>query len=124
MFSGYQTLLESVGLEIGMVERVILAGNFGSYLDLEQAILIGLLPDLPRDKFFFMGNASLLGARAGALSQKALEEMDRIANMMTHFELSAHPGYMDYYVSALFLPHTNLDLFPSVKKILEENASA
>ncbi len=124
MFSGYQTLLESVGLEIGMVERVILAGNFGSYLDLEQAILIGLLPDLPRDKFFFMGNASLLGARAGALSQKALEEMDRIANMMTHFELSAHPGYMDYYVSALFLPHTNLDLFPSVKKILEENASS
>ncbi len=121
MFSGYQTLLESVGLEIGMLERIILAGNFGSFLDLEQAIIIGLLPDLPREKFFFIGNSSLLGARLGALSQKALKEMEHISQMMTHFELSAHPGYMDYYVSALFLPHTNIDLFPSVKRLLRDN---
>ncbi|WP_022853232.1 ASKHA domain-containing protein [Thermodesulfatator atlanticus] len=120
MFSGYQTLLESVGLEIGMVERVILAGNFGSFLDLEQAIIIGLLPDLPRENFYFVGNSSLLGARMAALSQEALAEMEQVAQMMTHFELSAHPGYMDYYVSALFLPHTNLDLFPSVKELLQK----
>ncbi len=118
MFSGYQTLLESVGLEVSMVERVILAGNFGSFLDLEQAIIIGLLPDLPRERFFFIGNSSLLGARMAALSLKAREEMERVAGMMTHFELSAHPGYMDYYVSALFLPHTNIDLFPTVKTLL------
>ena len=118
MFSGYQTLLESVGLEISMVERVILAGNFGSFLDLEQAIIIGLLPDLPRERFFFIGNSSLLGARMAALSLEAREEMEKVARMMTHFELSAHPGYMDYYVSALFLPHTNADLFPTVKELL------
>ncbi len=118
MFSGYQTLLESVGLEISMVERVILAGNFGSFLDLEQAIIIGLLPDLPRDRFFFMGNSSLLGARMATLSKEAVAEMERISHMMTHFELSAHPGYMDYYVSALFLPHTNIDLFPTVKELV------
>ena len=119
MFAGYQTLLESVGLEIGMIERVILAGNFGSFLDLEQAITIGLLPDLPRERFYFMGNASLLGARLAATSLEAMREMERVAGMMTHFELSAHPGYMDYYVSALFLPHTNIDLFPTVKELLE-----
>ncbi len=118
MFAGYQILLESVGLEIGMIERVILAGNFGSFLDLEQAITIGLLPDLPRERFFFIGNASLLGARLAATSLSAIREMERVANMMTHFELSAHPGYMDYYVSALFLPHTNIDLFPTVKELL------
>ena len=118
MFAGYQTLLESVGLEINMVERVILAGNFGSFLDLEQAITIGLLPDLPRERFYFIGNASLLGARLAAFSAEAVKEMERVANMMTHFELSAHPGYMDYYVSALFLPHTNIDLFPTVKELL------
>ncbi len=119
MFSGCQTLLESVGLEIQMIERVILAGNFGSFLDLEQAILIGLMPDLPRDRFFFIGNSSLLGARMAALSKEAREEMNKVANMMTHFELSAHPRYMDYYVSALFLPHTNLELFPTVKELIE-----
>ena len=118
MFAGYQTLLESVGLEIGMIERVILAGNFGSFLDLEQAITIGLLPDLPRERFYFIGNASLLGARLAATSLEAMREMERVAGMMTHFELSAHPGYMDYYVSALFLPHTNIDLFPTVKELL------
>ncbi len=118
MFSGYQTLLESVGLDISMVERVILAGNFGSFLDLEQAIIIGLLPDLPRERFYFIGNSSLLGARMATLSEGSLPEMERIAHMMTHFELSAHPGYMDYYVSALFLPHTNIDLFPTVKELL------
>ncbi len=118
MFAGYQTLLESVGLEISLIERVILAGNFGSFLDLEQAIVIGLLPDLPRERFFFIGNASLLGARLAATSLEAIREMAKVADMMTHFELSAHPGYMDYYVSALFLPHTNIDLFPTVKELL------
>lgn len=119
MFAGYQILLESVGLSIEDLERVILAGNFGSYLDLEQAITIGLLPDLPRDRFYFIGNSSLRGARFAALSVKAREKMVKVARMMTHFELSAHPGYMDYYTSALFLPHTNLELFPSVKSNLE-----
>ncbi|QJA06626.1 DUF4445 domain-containing protein [Thermosulfurimonas marina] len=120
MFAGYQTLLESVGLSVEAVERVILAGNFGSYLDLEQAITIGLLPDLPRDRFFFVGNSSLLGARLMALSRQMREKAAEVARMMTHFELSAHPGYMDYYMSALFLPHTNIELFPSVKEKLED----
>ncbi len=119
MFAGYQTLLESVGLSVEAVERVILAGNFGSYLDLEQAITIGLLPDLPRDRFYFIGNSSLRGARLAAISEKAREKATEVARMMTHFELSAHPGYMDYYMSALFLPHTDLNLFPSVKEWLE-----
>ncbi len=119
MFAGCQILLESIGLEVQMIERVILAGNFGSFLDLEQAILIGLMPDLPRDSFFFIGNSSLLGARMAALSTETRKEMDNVASMMTHFELSAHPRYMDYYVSALFLPHTNLELFPTVKDLIE-----
>ena len=119
IFAGCQILLESVGLSVEALERVILAGNFGSYLDLEQAITIGLLPDLPRDRFFFVGNSSLLGARFMALSREMREKAAEVARMMTHFELSAHPRYMDYYMSALFLPHTDIELFPSVKEKLE-----
>lgn len=115
MFAGYQTLLESVGMDFKDLERVILAGNFGSYLDLEQAITIGFLPDIPRERFFFVGNSSLIGARAMAMSTDAMEEISRSAKMMTHFDLSGNPRFMENYVSALFLPHTDSGLFPSVR---------
>ncbi|WP_456434286.1 ASKHA domain-containing protein [Thermosulfuriphilus sp.] len=118
MYAGYLTLLESVGLTIDMVERVLLAGNFGSYLDLEQAITIGLLPDLPRERFFFIGNSSLLGAKLAAVSKEIAADMRRVAQMMTNFELSENPRFMDHYVSSLFLPHTDLNLFPSIKERL------
>lgn len=115
MFAGYQTLLESVGMDFKDLERVILAGNFGSYLDLEQAITIGLLPDIPRDRFFFAGNSSLIGAKAMAMSTGAMDEISRSAKMMTHFDLSGNPRFMENYVSALFLPHTDKGLFPTVQ---------
>ena len=120
MFAGYLTLLESVGMAIEDLERVILAGNFGSYLDLEQAITIGLLPDIPRDRFFFAGNSSLIGAQVSAISWPKFQEMEEVAQMMTHFDLADNPRFMDNYVSCLFLPHTDLALFPSVKEALEE----
>ncbi len=119
MFAGYLTLLESVGMTVEDLERVILAGNFGSYLDLEQAITIGLLPDIDRDRFFFAGNSSLAGAQVAAISWPKFKEMEQVAQMMTHFDLADNPRFMDHYVSCLFLPHTDLSLFPSVKGILE-----
>jgi len=115
MFAGYLTLLESVGMGLEDLERVILAGNFGSYIDLDQAITIGFLPDIPRDRFFFAGNSSLAGARASALSWPVTRELRRVARMMTHFDLSNSPRFMDHYVSSLFLPHTDFSLFPSVR---------
>lgn len=115
MFAGYYTLLESVGMGFEDLERVILAGNFGSYLDLDQAITIGLLPDIPRDRFFFAGNSSLLGAKASALSWPVTKELYQVAQMMTHFDLSDNARFMEHYVSCLFLPHTDKKLFPSVK---------
>ncbi|MGC9017234.1 MAG: ASKHA domain-containing protein [Caldimicrobium sp.] len=116
MFAGYQILLESVGLTLQDLERVFLAGTFGSFIDLEDAITIGLLPDLPRDKFYFLGNTSLQGAKKVLLYSEKRLELERIAQMMTHIELSNHPQYMDYYMAALFLPHTDETLFPSVKR--------
>lgn len=115
MFAGYQILIESVGLTLQDIERVFLAGTFGSYIDLEDAITIGLLPDLPRDRFYFLGNTSLQGAKRMLLYALAIEELYRITQMMTHLELSNHPGYMDYYMAALFLPHTDETLFPSIR---------
>ncbi len=115
MFAGYKILLESIGLGVTDLERVFLAGTFGTYIDLEEAITIGLLPDLPRERFFFLGNTSLTGAKFALLYEDTLLKMEKVVNMMTNIELSTYPNYMDYYMAALFLPHTDENLFPSVK---------
>ena len=118
MFAGYLTLIDSVGLKLQDIEQVILAGAFGSFINLENAISIGLMPDLPRERFQFVGNGSLLGATLLAFSRDLLEEERRVADMMTNFELSETPGFMDHYIAALFLPHTQEDYFPTITERL------
>jgi uncharacterized 2Fe-2S/4Fe-4S cluster protein (DUF4445 family) len=119
MFAGYLTLLDNVGLRLQDLEQVILAGAFGNFINIENAITIGLLPDLPRERYFFVGNGSLLGATLLAFSVDLLEEEQRVAEMMTNFELSETPGFMNQYIAALFLPHTQEDYFPSVHERLQ-----
>lgn len=124
MYAGYLTLLENIGLSIQDVEQVILAGAFGNFINIENAITIGLMPDLPLDRFHFVGNGSLLGATCVAFSREMLEEERRVALMMTNFELSETPGFMDQYVAALFLPHTKAEYFPNVQQRLKSLASS
>jgi len=118
MFAGYLTLLDSVGLKLQDIEQVILAGAFGNFINIENAIAIGLMPDLPRERFQFVGNGSLTGATLLAFSRELLEEERRVADMMTNFELSETPGFMDKYIAALFLPHTQEEYFPTVTERL------
>jgi len=118
MFAGCQTLSKSVGISCSNFEQVIIAGAFGSSIDIEKAITIGLLPDLPVDRFIFIGNGSLLGARLTSFSTDLLDDARRVAQMMTNLELSENVGFMNNYVAALFLPHTNAKEFPTVNKRL------
>ena len=120
MYAGYQTLLESVGMTFDDLDRIILAGNFGAYLDLERAISIGLLPDLDREKFFYLGNGSLLGAQISLDDHKRFRQRSEVSRLITNMELSENPDFMHHYMAALFLPHTDLNLFPSVRSKLEE----
>jgi uncharacterized 2Fe-2S/4Fe-4S cluster protein (DUF4445 family) len=113
MYAGCQTLVKSVGMTCHDIEQVIIAGAFGSHIDIEKAITIGLLPDLPLDRFIFIGNGSLLGARLASFSTDMLDDARRVAKVMTNFELSENADFMNNYVAALFLPHTNADEFPS-----------
>ncbi|MDR1036805.1 MAG: ASKHA domain-containing protein [Deltaproteobacteria bacterium] len=115
MFSGYQTLVEAVGLEMGNLERVIIAGGFGKSLNLENAITIGLLPSLPLERFLYIGNGSLSGCTLAAMSGPMWLAANDIKRMMTNFELSETPGYMDKYMATQFLPHTDASLFPPLE---------
>ncbi len=114
MYAGYQTLLEGVGLNIKSLDRVIIAGGFGRYINLDKAITIGLLPELPLEKFSYIGNGSLIGARLASLSNTLRHEVWDIITKMTGFELSEVPSYMDYYIACQFLPHTRRECFPEV----------
>ena len=122
MYAGCQTLVTSVGMTCQDIEQVIIAGVFGSHLNIEKAITIGLLPDLPPDRFVFIGNGSLLGARLTSFSTDMLDDARRVAKVMTNFELSENAAFMNNYVAALFLPHTNGNEFPSVIKRLADLA--
>ena len=110
--------MNSVGMSFEDLEKIYVAGGFGNYLDVEKAIFIGLLPDVPVERVRFIGNSSLTGARMGLLSRHALQMANPIARQMTYFELSVDPKFYDEFVAALFLPHTDIDLFPSVKKVM------
>ncbi len=115
MFSGYTCLLDKIGLTVDALDRVIIAGAFGSFINLDHAVTIGLLPDISRDKFLFIGNSSLKGARLACIDRKLYHKSREIAHAMTNVELSEDPTYMDNFMAALFLPHTRGELFPSVQ---------
>jgi uncharacterized 2Fe-2S/4Fe-4S cluster protein (DUF4445 family) len=115
VFAAARVLLQNVGMAFSDIERVFVAGGFGNYLNIEKAITIGLLPDLPLDRFQFIGNSSVAGARIALVSNHAFEKAETIAKKMTYFELSVSHDFMNEFIAALFLPHTNQELFPSVK---------
>ena len=120
IYSGCMTLLKEVGLSISDLDRIIIAGGFGSYIDLEKAITIGLLPEMDTSKITYLGNGSLLGAKMSSLNNQIRRDVVEVVKKMTNFELSETPSYMDNYVASLFLPHTDLNLFPKVSERIKE----
>ncbi len=123
MYAGCQTLSKSVGISCSDFDQVIIAGAFGSNIDVKRAITIGLLPELPEERFIFIGNGSLLGARLTSFSTDLLDDARRVAQMMTNLELSENVDFMNNYVAALFLPHTNAGEFPGVSKRLARGSN-
>ena len=119
IYSACMTLLTEVGMGIQDIEHIILAGGFGSYVDLAKAMTIGLLPEIDPDRVIFVGNGSLMGAKMSALTNRIRRDVVEVTRKMTNFELSETTSYMDNYVAALFLPHTDLNQFPELKRRLE-----
>ncbi|MBN2705175.1 MAG: DUF4445 domain-containing protein [Deltaproteobacteria bacterium] len=118
IYAGCRILLESVGLTFNELDRFIIAGGFGKYINLERAITIGLLPEIPAEKFMFVGNGALLGDRLVSVSREMMSEARHIAGMMTNIELANNMKFMDEYVAAQFLPHTDTAAFPKTMSLL------
>ena len=120
IYSGASVLIESLGMDFSVIDKVYIAGGIGNNLNIENSILIGLLPDIDRDKFVYIGNSSLVGSYLALVSEDAKNKLKDIGNEMTYVELSVYPTYMDEFISACFLPHTNIEQFPTVKSRLSE----
>jgi uncharacterized 2Fe-2S/4Fe-4S cluster protein (DUF4445 family) len=120
VYAGFSVLARSVGTDLDSVENILIAGAFGQYLDVENAIQIGLLPDLPRQKFKFLGNTSILGAYMALLSREQRKGISDVSQRMTYLELSADNTFHDEWMSALFFPHTHIGEFPTVMDLLSQ----
>lgn len=117
IYAGFTVLAERVGLPLETVERVLVGGSFGKYINVEKAVEIGLLPDKPWDCFHFLGNTSVRGAYLALIDREARARVKAIAARMTYIELSADNTFYEAFTSALFLPHTDLSRFPSVQAV-------
>lgn len=115
IYSAIISLLNKVEKPLGDVKKIYIAGGFGNYLNIENAVFIGLLPDADRARYEFIGNSSLAGARISLLSRDALAKANEIYKNITYIDLSSEPDYMNEYVASLFFPHTDLERFPSVR---------
>ncbi len=114
IYSACALMVRHLEMEFNDLDNIYIAGGFGRFLDLEKAIVIGLIPDVPREKFHYIGNSSLMGSYMVAISQDYRRRQLELAQRMTCIELSTDPAYMDQYTAALFLPHTDPASFPSV----------
>ena len=113
IFSAIHIMLSSLDMDVSVLEHIYVAGGIGSGINMENAVRIGMFPDVDRELFQYIGNSSLAGAYALALSNAAEEKVHELASNMTYLELSTEPKYMEEFVAACFLPHTNKELFPS-----------
>jgi len=124
IYAGFSVLARSVGLSLSDVGQVLIGGAFGQYINVEKAIQIGMLPDMPYDRFCFLGNTSVRGAYMALLSREMRQRVTEVAKMMTYLELSADNTFFDEFNAALFLPHTDMTMFPSVEALLSGDGGA
>ncbi len=114
MYTILETITASVGMQLKELTTFFVAGTFGSFIDPRSAITIGMLPDLPLDRYHSLGNSSLGGATLALTSAESLTEIDRIRDRITYLELNVNQDFMNRFSAAKFLPHTDRSLFPSV----------
>ncbi len=128
IYAGFSVMAQSVGVDLADVSQMLIGGSFGQYINVEKAVQIGLLPDLPAppgsaspwDRFKFLGNTAIRGAYMALLSRDVRARLSEVAGMMTYLELSADNSFYDAFTSALFLPHTDMTQFPTVEMALAE----
>lgn len=124
IFAAAKIMLERLDLGFTDIHRLFIAGGFGSFVDLTNAVAIGLLPDLPVSKFLYVGNTSIWGAKLAACSREARDLLRDIVRRTTYYDLMGTDDYVEQFKQAMFLPHTSIELFPSAVRRSEAGSGA
>lgn len=119
IFAGCSILMKRKNVRLEDVERLLIAGSFGSYINPENAKLIGLVPDVPNERIIFVGNTALSGAKMALVSVDARKTAEELSRRIRYIELASDPDFRSEFADAMFIPHKNIDRFPSVKKHLQ-----
>ena len=106
---------QTAGLAFSDLARFYVAGTFGSFIDPDSAITIGMLPDIPTGRFQVLGNTSLKGAEQVLTDPAAFDRVMAIRDTITYIELNVNQGFMNLFSGAKFYPHTDRSRFPSVR---------
>ena len=116
IFAATKILLDRLDMGFADIDRLMIAGGFGSYINLQNAVAIGLIPDMPASRVAYVGNTSVYGAKLAALSDEAREILYDLVTRTTYYDLMGTDDYVDQFQQAMFLPHTNIELFPSAAR--------
>jgi len=119
MFTGCSILMKRKNVKKEKIDRILIAGAFGNYINPENAKFIGLVPDVSTEKIEFVGNTAITGAKMVLVSKEARETAEALSKKIRYLELAADPGFSSEFSHALFFPHRDLDRFPSVRKHLK-----
>jgi len=124
IFSGIKVLTEKLNLTFSDIEKIYIAGALGFHIDMEEAVFIGLLPDVPREKFQYLGNSSLKGAELMCADKSLYRKALKLYEEITYIDLAEEPSYMDEYMSSSFFPHTDIGLFESYREAYKKISEA
>jgi uncharacterized 2Fe-2S/4Fe-4S cluster protein (DUF4445 family) len=117
IYAGAKLMMRRLGVD--QLDRVVIAGAFGTYVDREEALIIGMLPDISPERVVSVGNAAGDGARIALLDRKKREEANRVAREVEYMELTSEGGFQDEFIAALHIPHAR-DAFPHLRGIVSE----
>lgn len=115
LYAGARLLMDK--LEIDAVDRIVLAGAFGSHIDTKYAMILGMIPDCPLDKVSSAGNAAGTGARIALLNQQARDEIERVVRDVEKIETAVEPKFQDHFVEAMAFPHKTADFTHLAKAV-------
>jgi uncharacterized 2Fe-2S/4Fe-4S cluster protein (DUF4445 family) len=119
-YSGAKLLMDEMGVD--HVDQVLLAGAFGSYIDVKYAMILGMIPDCQLDNVRSVGNAAGTGARIALLSAAARREIESVVLRVEKVETAIAPRFQDYFISAMNLPNA-VDPFPNLARVVQLPAS-
>ncbi|MBD5804694.1 Na(+)-translocating NADH-quinone reductase subunit F [Azoarcus sp. Aa7] len=116
LYAGIRLLMDKLG--VGHVERISLAGAFGSHIDVKYAMILGLIPDCPLEHVASVGNSAGTGARIALLNRSRREEIEAVVRRVDKIETAVEPSFQQYFVDAMAIPH-KCDPFPNLRAVVE-----